>query len=112
MARTLLHGESLDRMCCQRVRRGRKVTRNNHDAKSPAMTFDECDGIAESRPGIVPSQGKGQPRAVRPHRSRIEQAAACLSSGRDSRRRSPTIAKLKRLHNLCAIARMLLKMEK
>ena len=41
-------------MCCQWVRRGRKVTRDNPDARSPVTAFDECDRIAESHPGIVP----------------------------------------------------------
>src|SRR5437660_1521423 len=38
-------------MCCQWVRRGRKVTPDNPDARSPITAFKECDG--ESRHGIV-----------------------------------------------------------
>jgi hypothetical protein len=41
-------------MCYQWVGRGRKVTCDNPDARSPAAAFNECDGIAERCHGIVP----------------------------------------------------------
>ena len=41
-------------MCYQWVRRGRKVTCDNPDARSLVTSFNECDGFAKSRHGIVP----------------------------------------------------------
>jgi hypothetical protein len=41
----------VDRICYQWVRRGRKVTPDNSDARSLITAFKECDG--ESRHGIV-----------------------------------------------------------
>jgi hypothetical protein len=43
----------VDLMCCQWVRRGGKVTPDNPDARGAVAVFNQCDGIAEGRPGIV-----------------------------------------------------------
>jgi len=41
-------------VCYQWVRRGRKVTCDNPDARSLVTSFNGCDGFAKSRHGIVP----------------------------------------------------------
>lgn len=41
-------------MCCQRVRRGRKATCDNPDARGPATAFNDCDGMQNDAKVIFP----------------------------------------------------------